>query len=144
MERRYRFRNEDLGQNQRRVAAQEKASQTQLERPRLALSGVTDPYQPIERKLRITRSILELLWECRNPVTIITKNALVERDIDLLKSMAAEKLTSVAFSITTLDTQLARDLEPRCSTPEARLRAIETLSKAGIAVFASVAPIIPD
>ncbi len=110
---------------------------------RLALSGVTDPYQPIERKLRITRSILELLWECRNPVTIITKNALVERDIDLLKSMAAEKLTSVAFSITTLNMQLARDLEPRCSTPEARLRAMEALSKAGIAVFASVAPIIP-
>ena len=110
---------------------------------RLALSGVTDPYQPIERKLCITRSILELLWECRNPLTIITKNALVERDLDLLQPMAEKKLVSVALSITTLDAELARKLEPRCSSPEARLRAIESLAKAGVQVFASVAPIIP-
>ena len=107
------------------------------------LSGVTDPYQPLEREKRITRGMLELLAECRHPVNIITKNALIERDVDLLRHMAADGLVHVAISITTLDAALARDLEPRTSTPIARLRAIKTLADAGVPTRIMTAPVIP-
>src|SRR5580692_4421089 len=90
----------------------------------LALGSNTDPYQPTERKLGITRSILEVLRDFRHPVTVVTKSALVQRDIDILAGMAAEKLAVVAVSVTTLDRQLARVMEPRASTPERRLETI--------------------
>jgi DNA repair photolyase len=109
----------------------------------LALSGVTDAYQPIERKLRITRACLEVLAAFRNPVAVITKNYLVTRDIDLLSSLAQEKAAGVSVSITTLDAKLAQILEPRASLPKLRLQAIAELAKAGIPVGVNVAPIIP-
>ncbi len=100
-------------------------------------------YQPIERQLKITRSLLEVAREFRQAMSVITKNALIERDTELLADLAQEKLTSVAISITSLDPVLSRAMEPRCSSPSARLRTIETLSRAGVQVFASLAPIIP-
>jgi len=109
----------------------------------LALSGVTDPYQPIERRLRLTRRILEVLAEFRNPVIVITKNHLVTRDVDLLASLAEHDAVRVAISVTTLDTALARTMEPRTSSPERRLDAIATLSRAGVPVCALIAPVIP-
>ncbi len=109
----------------------------------LACSGVTDCYQPIEREKRITRSCLEVLTRFRNPVGIVTKNALVTRDIDHLQELAHFDASAVMLSITTLDSNLARKLEPRASTPAARLRAIRELSDAGIPTGVSVAPIIP-
>ncbi|MFO0014744.1 MAG: PA0069 family radical SAM protein [Planctomycetota bacterium] len=109
----------------------------------LNLSGVTDPYQPIERKLEITRSLLRVLCEARQAVSIITKNASVTRDIDLLADLARDKAAAVVLSITSLDKQLAMVLEPRCSVPEARLRAVRELSDAGIPVHVNIAPIIP-
>ncbi|MFT5465109.1 MAG: DNA repair photolyase [Verrucomicrobiales bacterium] len=109
----------------------------------LACSGVTDCFQPVERKLEITRRCLEVLAKFRNPVTVVTKNHLVTRDIDHLKQLAADGACSVALSITTLDPKLAAKLEPRASSPEYRLRAIEELSAAGIPTVVSVAPIIP-
>jgi len=108
----------------------------------IAMSGVTDCYQPIERQLRLTRGCLEVLAECRNPVTIITKNQLVTRDIDVLSDLARYDAVSVMMSITTLDDKLRRLLEPRASHPEHRLRAIQRLSEAGIPVGVLVAPII--
>jgi DNA repair photolyase len=107
------------------------------------LSGVTDPYQPIERKLRITRRCLEVLVEARNPVSVITKNHLITRDIDLFMELAALDACSAHLSIPTLDPELARVLEPRASTPKRRLHAIETLAKAGVPVGVMVAPVIP-
>jgi DNA repair photolyase len=109
----------------------------------LAMSGVTDPYQPVERKLRITRSCLEVLAEFRNPVTIITKNHLVTRDIDLLAELAAHQAVAVNLSITSLDEKLQRVMEPRTSIPARRLLAIEKLAEAGILVRVMVAPVIP-
>ena len=109
----------------------------------IAISGVTDCYQPAERKFRITRSLLEVLLEARQPAGLITKNALVVRDLDLLVPMAERNLVSVALSVTTLDAELARTLEPRTATPQAKLRAIRELSAAGIPVRAMVAPVIP-
>ena len=109
----------------------------------LAISGVTDPYQPIERKLRITRGCLEVLAEFRNPVGIITKNHLVTRDADVLAELASFDATRVFVSITTLDPDLARIMEPRTSTPALRLEALSTLSKAGVPVGVMVAPTIP-
>ena len=109
----------------------------------LAMSGVTDCYQPIERHLRITRSCLEVLAEFRNPVSIITKNFLVTRDIDLLKELAAYDAAHVFISITTLNADLAAKMEPRASNPAHRLRAIEMLAKAGVPVGVLTAPIIP-
>lgn len=109
----------------------------------IAISGVTDCYQPIERKLRLTRECLEVLAEARQPCGIVTKNALVTRDLDLLAPMAAARTAHVAISVTTLDHELARKLEPRTSNPAARLRAIEQLSAAGVPVRVMVAPIIP-
>ncbi|MBU6238471.1 MAG: PA0069 family radical SAM protein [Planctomycetes bacterium] len=109
----------------------------------LNLSGVTDPYQPIERKLEITRSILQVLCEARQAVSIITKNALITRDIDLLADLARDRASAVVLSITSLDKSLAMVLEPRCSVPEARLRAVRELTNAGIPVHVNIAPIIP-
>ena len=109
----------------------------------IALGANTDPYQPIEREYRITRSVLAVLAECRHPVGIVTKNALVERDIDLLAPMAGQRLAEVFVSVNCLDHEIARRLEPRCSAPQRRLEAIRRLSEAGIPVGILVAPIIP-
>ena len=109
----------------------------------IMFSGVTDCYQPAEREFRITRQCLEVVSQCNQPVGIITKNALVLRDLPLLADMATRSLVHVNLSITTLDPQLARAMEPRTSIPAARLRAVETLSKAGVPVRVMVAPIIP-
>jgi len=109
----------------------------------LAISGVTDAYQPIERKLQLTRRCLEVLVEFRNPVVIITKNQLVTRDIDLLKELASLDAAAVCVSVTTLDADLARVMEPRTSTPQNRLDAIQQLAEAGIPVRVLVAPTIP-
>ena len=107
------------------------------------LGANTDPYQPIEKTERITRSLIEVLNECNHPLTIVTKNALVCRDIDLLAPMAARKLVNVFISISQLDNDLTRILEPRASTPANRLRAVRELTDAGIATTVLVAPIIP-
>jgi DNA repair photolyase len=109
----------------------------------VAISGVTDAYQPIERKLRLTRGCLEVLAEFRNPVVIVTKNQLVTRDIDLLKELASYNAAAVCVSVTTLDVELARVMEPRTSTPANRLEAIQALSAAGIPVRVLAAPTIP-
>ncbi len=109
----------------------------------IAFSGVTDCYQPAERQFRLTRSCLEVAAECGVPVGIVTKNALVVRDLDVLAPMAAARLAHVNISVTTLDPELARVLEPQTSIPAARLRAMETLANAGIPVRAMIAPIIP-
>ncbi len=109
----------------------------------LAMSGVTDCYQPAERRLKITRGCLEVLAEARQAFGIITKNALVLRDVDLLAAAARENLCHVNLSITTLDAELARALEPRTSPPQNRLRAVRELTSAGVPVNVMVAPIIP-
>lgn len=107
------------------------------------MSGVTDPYQPIEKKLGITRACVAVLADFRNPVSFITKNHLVTRDIDLLSQLAAFDAVSVNMSLTTLDRTLARRMEPRASTPPLRLKAIETLAKAGIPVNVMLGPVLP-
>ena len=113
-------------------------------RPRVvAMSGVTDPYQPIERKLEITRRCLQVLADFRNPVAIITKSAVVARDADLLSELAAHRGAAVNVSITTLDAGLQRILEPRASSPKMRLAAIEKLAAEGVPVGVMVAPVIP-
>jgi DNA repair photolyase len=109
----------------------------------IALSGVTDPYQPCERQFLLTRGCLEVMAEARQPVSIITKNALVVRDLDLLGGMASSGLVHVNMSVTTLDTDLARTMEPRTSTPAARLRAIRELRQVGVPVRVLIAPVIP-
>jgi DNA repair photolyase len=107
------------------------------------LGANTDPYQPAERGLRITRSLLEVLHETRHPVAITTRSALVLRDLDLLAPMARAGLAMVWVSLTTLDDDLKRQLEPRSASPAARLRVIRTLSGAGIPVGVMAAPMIP-
>ena len=109
----------------------------------IAMSGVTDPYQPIERRLELTRRCLGVLAEFRNPVAIITKNHLVTRDIDHLQELAAHRAVVVNVSVTTLDGDLAKVLEPRASSPSRRLAAIEELTSAGIPVRVLMAPVIP-
>ena len=109
----------------------------------IALGANTDPYQPVERRLRLTRGILELLEECRHPAMVITKSVLIERDADLLAAMARASLVSVSFSVSTLDGELSRCLEPRAAGPRQRLAAAERLSRLGIPVSILVAPIIP-
>lgn len=109
----------------------------------LSISGVTDPYQPVERRLKITRRCLEVLAEFRNPVGIVTKNHLVSRDADVLAELARHHAAVVFLSITTLDAELAGKLEPRASRPEGRLAALEELSRAGVPAGVMVAPIIP-
>ena len=120
----------------------------ELESPRwkpqvLVMSGVTDPYQPIERKLRITRGCLDVLARFRNPVAIITKNRLVSRDIDFLRELATYNAAAVNISVTSLDAKLQRVLEPRTSPPSARIETIQQLRSAGIPTGVMVAPIIP-
>ncbi len=109
----------------------------------IALGTNTDPYQPIERDWRITRQILELLAACRHPVTITTKSDRVTRDLDLLATMARDRLAVVMVSITSLDPKTARTLEPRAPAPHRRLAAIRTLAAAGVPVTISVSPVIP-
>jgi DNA repair photolyase len=109
----------------------------------IALSGVTDCYQPAEKKMRLTRGCLEVLAEFRNPAIIITKNHLVTRDVDLLAELARHRAVVVHLSITTLDPHLARAMEPRASIPAKRLEAVRILADAGVPVGVLVAPIIP-
>ena len=109
----------------------------------VAISGVTDAYQPLERKLELTRRCVEVFADFRNPIMIITKNALVARDLDLFRRLAEHDAISVSISLTTLDPELARVLEPRASAPQERLRAIERLAAAGIPTGVMIAPIIP-
>src|SRR5436189_3631335 len=109
----------------------------------IALGANTDCYQPIERKYRITRQILEVLAECRHPVTMVTKSALIERDLDLLKSLASRNLVQVFVSIGTLDRALARKLEPRAASPQRRLDVLSSLSKNQIPCGVMVAALIP-
>ena len=109
----------------------------------IGMSGVTDCYQPAERQFQLTRKCLEVLAEFRNPVVIITKNQLVRRDIDVLQELAKWKCVLVCISVTSLDADLARILEPRTSTPQARLSAIKALSEAGIPVAVNISPVIP-
>jgi DNA repair photolyase len=109
----------------------------------IAMSGVTDPYQPVERRLRLTRGCLEVLAEFRNPVAVVTKNHLVTRDADLLAGLASHGAAAVALSVTTLRPELQRVLEPRTATPARRLDAIRRLAAAGVPVRVMVAPVIP-
>jgi DNA repair photolyase len=109
----------------------------------IAIGTNTDPYQPTERDLKIMRSILTVLWEFRHPVSIVTKSALIVRDIDILSRMAAEGLTKVFLSVTTLDRDLARVMEPRAATPGKRLAALQALSQASIPCGVMTAPMIP-
>jgi DNA repair photolyase len=109
----------------------------------ISLGANTDPYQPAERKLGVTRSILEVLWEFRHPVGIVTKGSLIERDLDLLAPMAAEGLVQVFVSIGTLDGEIARTLEPRAAAPYRRVETVRRLSAAGVPCGVFVAPIIP-
>ena len=109
----------------------------------IALGANTDPYQPIEREHRITRSILEVLWEFRNPVGIVTKGSLIERDLDLLEPMAREGLAQVFVSIGSLDGEIARTLEPRAAAPYRRVETVRRLSERGVPCGTLVAPIIP-
>jgi DNA repair photolyase len=110
----------------------------------IALGTNTDPYQPIEREWKVTRSVLEVLAEHEHPFTIVTKSALVERDIDIIAPMAAKRMARVYLSVTTLDGELARRMEPRAAAPHRRLQALKTLANAGIPVGVMVAPIIPQ
>lgn len=109
----------------------------------IAMGTNTDPYQPIEQRYRITRSILEVLSAYNHPVTIVTKSARVTRDLDILSDMAKRHLVKVALSVTTLDAKLARTMEPRASTPSRRLEAMKLLSESGVPVGVMVAPIVP-
>jgi DNA repair photolyase len=109
----------------------------------IALGVNTDAYQPCERELRLTRRCLEVLHECDHPVGLITKSALIERDIDLLGAMAGKNLVAASITITTLDHSISRTLEPRAASPSRRLRTIEKLAQAGIPVLVSIAPVIP-
>src|SRR5580692_1806122 len=109
----------------------------------IALGINTDGYQPLEKRLQVTRSILAVLARCRHPVTIVTKSALIVRDLDLLTDLAKDKLVSVMLSITSLTNDIKRTLEPRAASPQARLRVIEQLAQAGVPAGVLVAPVIP-
>src|ERR1700733_6672845 len=109
----------------------------------ITLGANTDPYQPVERRMGVTRSILEVLARTRHPVTVITKHAVVLRDLDLLADMARARLASVAVSVTTLDDELKRRMEPRAAAPQARLRVLRELRAAGVPAGVLVAPVIP-
>ncbi|MGE0583030.1 MAG: PA0069 family radical SAM protein [Steroidobacteraceae bacterium] len=120
----------------------------ELSKPRyvpktIMLGANTDPYQPLEKRLKVTRSILEVLAKCRHPVSIVTKGALIERDLDILATMAEQNLSSVMVSLTTLDADLKRRLEPRAASPLARLATIRRLHAAGVPVGTLIAPVIP-
>jgi DNA repair photolyase len=125
-----------------------KVLEGQLARPgyvckSITLGANTDPYQPVERRMTVTRSILEVLARTRHPVAIITKHALILRDLDLLTDLARDGLVSVAVSVTTLDSELKRKMEPRAASPQARLRTLAALSAAGIPTSVMAAPMIP-
>lgn len=109
----------------------------------IAFSGVTDCYQPAERRFELTRGCLQVAAECGQPIGIVTKNALVTRDLDVLQPMAAQRTAEVLISVTTLDAELARTMEPRTSSPEARLRTIRELSAAGVETGVIIGPVIP-
>ncbi|MFI5316988.1 MAG: PA0069 family radical SAM protein [Myxococcota bacterium] len=109
----------------------------------VGISGVTDAYQPVERKLRLTRRCLEVLADFRNPCSLITKSRLVVRDADVLQELARHHAVSVSLSLTTLDPDLARRMEPRAAQPRARLAAVEALARAGVPVGVNLAPIVP-
>ena len=109
----------------------------------IALGINTDGYQPLEKKLEVTRGILKVLARTRHPVTIVTKSALVVRDLDLLTDLARDGLVSVMVSVTSLENDIKRTLEPRTASPQARLRVIEALARAGVPVGVLVAPVIP-
>jgi DNA repair photolyase len=120
----------------------------ELARPGYTVSPInigsnTDPYQPVERRWKLTRAALEVLAECRHPCTIVTKNAMVERDLDILAPMARANLVQVFVSVNSLDNHLAAKLEPRASAPHRRIQAIRALADAGVPVGVLVAPIIP-
>jgi len=121
----------------------EELTATNYQPATIALGANTDPYQPIERDYRITRQVIEVLQEFNHPFGIVTKSASVLRDLDILQPMAAKGLVKVAISLTTLDSDLARRMEPRASTPMKRLSALEILSKAGIPTVVMLGPIIP-
>lgn len=108
----------------------------------IALGTNTDPYQPIEREWKITRQVIEVLAECKHPLSIVTKSALVERDLDLLAQLAQDNLVQVYISVTTLDAELAHKLEPRASSPRRRLQAMRVLNEAGVPCGVLVAPVI--
>ena len=124
------------------LLARELAAPSYVCKP-INLGANTDPYQPAERELRTTRGLLEVLLAHRHPVTIVTKSALVLRDLDLLAELASRRLTSVVVSLTTLDDGLKRTLEPRAASPHARLKVIRALADAGVPVTAMMAPVIP-
>jgi DNA repair photolyase len=128
--------------NAPQLLRQELAKKSYIPEP-IALGVNTDAYQPCERELRLTRGVLEVLSECEHPVALITKSSLIERDIDLLRDMAAKRLVAAAVTITTLDHSISRTLEPRAAAPARRLRVIRKLTEAGIPVGVSVAPVIP-
>jgi DNA repair photolyase len=109
----------------------------------ITLGANTDPYQPVEKRLRVTRSILEVLHRCKHPVSIVTKGTLILRDLDLLGEMARERLASVAVSITSLDADIKRTLEPRAAAPSARIGVVRALAGAGVPTCVLVAPVIP-
>jgi DNA repair photolyase len=122
--------------------------EAELARPRyvckpIMLGSNTDPYQPAERKLEVTRTILTVLAAARHPVSIVTKGVLIARDIDILADMAKDHLASVAVSVTTLDAETKRTLEPRAAAPQARLKVIRALTDAGVPVGVMVAPVVP-
>ncbi|HSP89105.1 MAG TPA: radical SAM protein, partial [Ignavibacteriaceae bacterium] len=109
----------------------------------ILFSGNTDCYQPIEKKLGITREALKICLKYGNPAAVITKNALIQRDMDIFKEMAEQKLISITISVTSLDRELARKMEPRTSTPEMRMKTVETLAQNNIPVGVNLAPIVP-
>jgi DNA repair photolyase len=109
----------------------------------IAMGTNTDPYQPVEKRLQVTRQVLGVLLECRHPVTIVTKSALILRDLAVLVELARERLAAVTVSLTSLDPEIKRTLEPRTASPEARLRVIRELSSAGVPVGVLIAPVIP-
>ncbi len=129
-------------ENAAALLEQELARKSYVCKP-ITLGANTDPYQPVERRMRITRSILEVFARTRHPVTVITKGALVLRDLDLLSDLARDGLAGVAVSVTSLDVELKRTLEPRAASPAARLRAVKELNAAGVPAGVLVAPVIP-
>ena len=121
----------------------EKLASPKWEPKTIYMSGVTDPYQPLEKKLQITRRCLQVMLDFRNPVSLIIKGHLITRDIDLLSELAQHNCVSVNMSVTTLDRYVARTMEPRAATPALRLKAIEALSKAGVPVNVLIGPVVP-
>ncbi len=121
----------------------EEFSKPNYEVKTISLGNVTDCYQPIEKRLGITRELLKLFLEYKHPVSLATKSSLVERDLDLFEALANEKLIHIAITITTLNKKLAQNLEPRATTPGRRLKTIRALSEVGVPVSVFVAPIIP-